>query len=134
MFFTYLRICNCWKIFNSFIDPSFVLTTVGAGEIIYDLRKKIQKIKYDLNQLGELPPGIPEMINTANLLRSNEFLSKTNEKKSELILAYEKYSESLEEMLSSVFEIQKDLKEILKVQSSMIPTKKNTSKSKTAKK
>ena len=105
-----------------------------SGEIIYDLRKKIQKIKYDLNQLGELPPGIPEMINTANLLRSNEFLSKTNEKKSELILAYEKYSESLEEMLSSVFEIQKDLKEILKVQSSMIPTKKNTSKSKTAKK
>jgi len=106
---------------------SSVLAKVGTGELIYDLRKKIQKIKYDLNQLDEPPSEIPEMINSANLLRSNEFLSKTNEKKTELIFAYENYSEALEEMLSSVFEIQTDLKDILKTQSSMIAAKKKKS-------
>jgi len=100
------------------------LAKIGAGEIIYDLRKKIQETKYDLKQLGEFPSEIPEMITSANLLRSNEFLSKVNEKKTELVSTYEKYSEALEEMLSSVFEIQKDLKEILKTQSSMIADKK----------
>ncbi len=100
------------------------MAKIGAGEIIYDLRKKIQEIKYDLKQLGEFPSEIPEMITSANLLRSNEFLSKVNEKKTELVSTYEKYSEALEEMLSSVFEIQKDLKEILKTQSSMIADKK----------
>ena len=105
------------------------------GEIIYDLRKKIHEIKYDLNQLGESPSEIPEMITSANLLRSNEFLLKTNEKKTELVSTYEQYSEALEAMLSSVFEIQKDLKEILKTQSSMITTKKKKpSKSKNTKK
>ncbi|QLH06979.1 hypothetical protein [Nitrosopumilus ureiphilus] len=111
------------------------MTKVGTGEIIYDLRKKIQKIKYDLNQLSEPPSELPEMITSANLLRSNEFLSKENEKKTELVSAYEQYSEALEEMLSSVFEIQKDLKEILKTQSSMIAAKKKKpSKSKKTKK
>ena len=111
------------------------MTTVGAGEIIYDLRKKIQEIKYDLNQLNESPSEIPELITSANLLRSNEFLSKINQKKTELVSVYEEYSESLEVMLSSVFEIQKDLKEILKTQSSMIATQeKKPSKSKNTKK
>ena len=111
------------------------MTKIGAGEIIYDLRKKIQEITSDLNKLGESPSEIPEMITSANLLRSNEFLSKANSKKTELVSAYEQYSEALEEMLSSVFDIQKDLKEILKTQSSMITTKKKKpSKSKNTKK
>ena len=106
-----------------------------SGKIIYDLRKKIQEIKYDLNQLNESPSEIPELITSANLLRSNEFLSKINEKKTELVSVYEEYSEALEAILSSVFEIQKDLKEILKTQSSMIDTQeKKSSKSKNTKK
>jgi hypothetical protein len=111
------------------------LAKLGTGEIISDLRKKIQEIKYDLSQLDEPPSEIPELITSANLLRSNEFLSKIDEKKTELVSAYEQYSEALEGMLSSVFEIQKDLKEILKTQSSMIATqKKKSSKSKNTKK
>ena len=104
------------------------MTTIGAGEIIYDLRKKIQQIQSDLDQLGEPPVNMPEMIENSNLLRSNEYLSKANEKKTELLITYEKYSKSLEELLSTVFDIQKDLKEILKEQSSLIPnsTKKQT--------
>lgn len=108
------------------------MTNIGAGEIIYDLRKKIQEIQSSLEQLGEPVTDVPEMIQSANLLRSNEYLSKANEKKSELLTAYAQYSTALEELLSSVFDIQKDLKEILKQQSSLIPdSPKKTSKPKT---
>ena len=108
------------------------MTNIGAGEIIYDLRKKIQVIQAELAQLGDPAKNIPEMIESANLLRSNEYLSKTNEKKSELLVAYSQYSTALEELLSTVFDIQKDLKDILKEQSSLITdSRKKTSKPKT---
>jgi len=113
------------------------LTNIGAGEIIYDLRKKIQEIQLSLEQLGEPVTDMPEMIQSANLLRSNEYLSKANEKKSELLIAYAQYSTALEELLSSVFDIQKDLKEILKQQSSLIsdsPKKSPKPKTKSKKK
>lgn len=98
------------------------MTKIGGGETIYDIRKKIQKIQADLSQLGDPVSEIPELITSANLLRSNEYLSKANEKKTELLSVYEQYSMALEESLSLVFEIQHDLKEILKAQSSMIPS------------
>ena len=63
---------------------------------------------------------MPLMNSNGNQL-TNEYLSKANEKKTKLLLAYEQYSAALEDMLSSVFDIQKDLKEILKEQSSLIP-------------
>ena len=104
------------------------MTKIGAGEIIHDLRKKIQQAQFDLKQLGEPTSDIPELIASANLLRSNEYLSKVNDKKSELLSVYEQHSNALEELLSSVFEIQQELKEILKEQSSLIssPRKKQT--------
>jgi len=111
------------------------LTNIGAGEIIYDLRKRIQQIQSDLEQLGEPARNIPEMIESANLLRSNEYLSKSDEKKTELIDAYGNYSLALEELLATVFDIQKDLKEILKDQSRLIPnSSKKPLKSKSKKK
>jgi len=111
------------------------LTNIGAGEIIYDLRKKIQQIQSDLEQLGEPAKNIPEMIESANLLRTNEYLSKSDEKKTELIDAYGQYSNALEELLATVFDIQKDLKEILKEQSRLIPNpSKKPLKSKSKKK
>lgn len=96
------------------------MTNIGTGEIIYDLRKKIQEVQVDLKQLGEPSVNLLEMIESTNLLRTNEYLSKTNEKKTELLIAYEQYSKSLEELLLTVFDIQKDLKNILKEQSSLI--------------
>jgi hypothetical protein len=113
------------------------LANIGAGEIIYDLRKKIQEIQVELTELGEPVGDMPEMIVSANLLRSNEYLSKANEKKTELLMAYEQYSVALEKLLSSVFDIQKDLKDILKEQSSLIadsPKKQTKTKLKSKKK
>ena len=99
---------------------------VGTGKIIYDLRKKIQEIQVDLDQLGSFPSNIPEMNDSTNLLRSNEYLLKANDKKTELLSVYRQYSESLEVLLSLVFDIQMDLKEILKEQSSMISNQPKT--------
>jgi len=90
------------------------------GELIYDLRNKIQQVQMDLDKLGEPESEISELITSANLLRSNEYLLKINEKKSDLLSLYVQYSDALEVLLSSVFEIQNDLKDILKEQSSMI--------------
>jgi len=73
----------------------FVLTNIGAGEIIYDLRKKIQQIQSDLTQLGDPPQNMPEMIESSNLMRSNDYLSKANEKKTDLLNVYKRYSKSL---------------------------------------
>ncbi len=108
------------------------MTKIGAEGLIYDLRKKIQQVQADLNQLGDPVSEIPELITSANLLRSNEYLSKANEKKTELLSAYEQYFVALEELISSVFDIQNDLKEILKEQSSIISSqRKKQSKAKT---
>ncbi len=108
------------------------MTKIGAGGAIYDLRKKIQQIQADLNQLGTPVLEIPELITSANLLRSNEYLLMANEKKTELLSAYKQYSMALEELLSFVFDIQHDLKEILQEQSSIISSqRKKLSKAKT---
>ncbi len=97
------------------------MANIGAGEVIYDLRKKIREIRLDLEQLDNPAKNIPEMIESSNLIRSNEYLLKSNEKKTELLDTYDKYSGALEELLSIIFEIQQDLKEILKEQSTLIP-------------
>lgn len=99
------------------------MTEIGAGEIIYDLRKKIQKITSDLKELEKESEEIPELIKSTNILRTNDHLVEVNNKKSELTFAYEQYSKELEQLLTTVFDIQKDLKEILKTQLSLISEK-----------
>ena len=101
---------------------------MGAGEIIYELRKKIQTITVELNDLENGSENIPELIKSTNLLRSNDHLLEVNQKKSVLTSAYRQYSKELENMLATVFEIQKDLKEILKTQSSLISEQKTPKK------
>ena len=80
---------------------------------IYVLRKEIQQMQSELSSLGDPIADIPEMISSANLLRSNEYLLKSDQKKTDLISLYGRYSSSMELLLSSVFEIQYELKDIL---------------------
>ncbi|RNJ77728.1 MAG: hypothetical protein EB830_01425 [Nitrosopumilus sp. H13] len=98
------------------------MTRIGAGDKIYTLRQEIQNLQRDLKGLGE-PKDMPELITSANLLRANEHLSKSGKKKTELLDAYSRYCETLEEMLLAVFEIQNDLKDILQEQSKLIRKK-----------
>jgi len=99
------------------------LSKLGLGEIIYDLRKKIQDIKSELDELGEHPQNMPELITSANLLRSNEYLSHLSKKQFELISVYYQYSIALEEMNAAIFDIQIDLKNLLKEQLKLISDK-----------
>ena len=103
-----------------------ILDKIGAGNIIYDLRKKIQQAQADLTQLGEPVSDIPELVETANLIRSNEYFKKANLKQTELLELFQKHSDALEALLSTVFDIQNDLKEILKEQSSLLSKPKKT--------
>jgi len=99
------------------------LAKVDPEKLINNLRKNVQHIQSELEQLGDPVSEIPELITSANLLRSNEYLAKANDKKTELLSAYAKYSLAMEELLTTAFDIQNDLKEILKDQSSMISSK-----------
>ena len=111
------------------MDINPIMTKLGIGNVMNQMKQQIKKIESELQELGE-PETLPEMIESTNLLRTNEHLSKTNQKKSELLVAYSEYSKQLEDLLSSVFEIQDELKEILKEQSNLISKKKSTKKSK----
>jgi hypothetical protein len=99
------------------------------GEIIYDLRKKIQDIQFELDELGGPILDMPELIISANLLRSNEYLAKVSEKQSQLLYSYGLYSKALEDMIAVVFDIQNDLKNLLKEQSKLISVRKSSRKS-----
>ena len=110
------------------------MTALGAGKVIYELRKQIQKITSDLENLEIDSKNIPELISSTNLLRSNDHLNEINHKKSELISVYQQYSNQLEQILATVFDIQKDLKEILKTQSSLMSENDSKKKAKTRKK
>ena len=103
------------------------MAKIGIGNVMHQMKQQIEQIKAELDELGE-PENMPEMIENTNLIRSNEHLSKTNQKKSELLIAYDDYSKQLENLLSSVFEIQNELKEILKDQSNLISTPKKSKK------
>ena len=107
------------------------MSEVGIGGEIYGLRKQIQQITSDLNNLENESKNIPELISSTNLLRLNDHLNLVNNKKSELISAYEQYSKQLDQMLVTVFDIQIELKDILKAQSSLISDNTTKKKSKT---
>lgn len=95
------------------------MSGIGAGPAIYDLQKRIQRIQSEIDLIGNFEPS-PELIELANLLRSNEYLQKKTEKQSELIRAYDEYSLALLKMLHAVFDIQVGLKDVLKQQSLLL--------------
>ena len=100
-----------------------MLTEIKISTNIYDLQKEIQQLQSELDDLGDPAVRIPELIENSNLIRLNEYLIKSDQKKTNLISIYEQYSKSMGVLLSSVFEIQAQLKEILHEQSSLIESK-----------
>lgn len=75
------------------------------GKKISELQKKIVLTKKELSEINVLEQPLPEFINTTNLLRSNEYLQKSNEKKSQLLIAYEEYTNELENLVSNISQI-----------------------------
>ena len=79
-----------------------MLGKLETGKSLDALKLKINQIKRDLSQLEESNHPMPELINSTNLLRTNEILSKTSEKKTELLNAYESYFKDLENVLKKI--------------------------------
>lgn len=75
------------------------------GKKISELQQKIVLTKKELSEINVLEQPMPEFINTTNLLRSNEYLQKSNEKKSQLLIAYEEYTDELENLVSNISQI-----------------------------
>lgn len=93
---------------------------VGLGDNLAELKLRVQKAQEELAQLGSPVPPLPEMIDTTNIIRINEYLTKSNEGKSRLISAYEDYAKKLEEIVASLLSIQADLKDIVKTEATII--------------
>ena len=62
-----------------------MLTEVKISNNLYDLKQKIDQIERELNGFVDSPEHMPELIDSSNLLRKNEFLISTDQKKTELI-------------------------------------------------
>lgn len=93
---------------------------LGLGNNLNELKTRILQIQDDLSRLGPPEPVMPEMINTTNALRLNEYLRKSDEKKTALNAAYDEYARQLEQIVSSLLSIQVDLKDIIKAEASII--------------
>ena len=93
---------------------------LGLGSNLDELKSRIQKAQEQIAQLGSPEPLLPEMITATNALRINEYLTKSDEHKTRLISAYDEYTRKLEEIIASLLDIQSDLKDIVKTETSII--------------
>ena len=94
-----------------------------------ELQRKIVQAKQDLDEINKLEQPMPELINTTNMLRSNEYLTKANEKQSKLLVTYEEYAKELEKLVLSTSVIKAKIK-TLKRRSKPRRTSKRKSKRK----
>jgi biotin-(acetyl-CoA carboxylase) ligase len=122
--------CNLWQILESLktkmiITKDFVcFIVIGLGSNLSELKSKIDGVRSDLASIEHPGDPLPEVINTTNVLRLNEYLAKTNEKKSELLVLYEEYAKHLESLVSTLLSIQEDLKDIVKTQVNLLDSEK----------
>jgi hypothetical protein len=93
---------------------------LGLGDNLSELKKRIHEAQEDLAKVGLPEQPMPEVINMTNLLRANEYLTQTDQKKTELVLAYEEYTQQLEKLVTSLLSIQADLKEIVETEAAII--------------
>ncbi len=91
------------------------------------IQNKIIQIKIELSEINKDEKPLPEFIDTTNMLRSNEYLQKSNDTKSNLLTAYEEYVNELENLVSSVSKIKGN---IASLKSRIKPRKKSKKKAK----
>jgi len=96
---------------------------------INELQNKIIQIKTELSEINKEEKPLPEFIDTTNILRSNEYLKKSNEEKSKLLIAYEEYTNELENLVSLISKIKGDITNLKsRIKSRKKPKKKVTKK------
>ena len=78
---------------------------MSTSNKVRELQNKIIQIKIELSEINKGEKPLPEFIDTTNMLRSNEYLQKANDKKSKLLTAYEEYTNELEKLVSVISKI-----------------------------
>lgn len=112
-----------------------MLGQLDTGKSLDAFKIKISQIRRELSQLEQANNPLPELINSTNLLRSNEILSKTNQKKTDLLNAYELYFRELEKTVKKIQTGLNTLKNTKKKTSKKrAKTKKKTRKKKVSRK
>ncbi len=76
---------------------------------VNELQNKIIQIKKELSEINKEEKPLPEFIDSTNILRSNEYLKKSNETKSRLLISYEEYTNELENLVSSISKIKSNI-------------------------
>ena len=74
---------------------------MSANSRLINLQEKIRQIQTSLSDASKSETPLPELIESTNLLRSNEFLTKVNQKQNELLSTYEEYVSELKKMISA---------------------------------
>ncbi len=96
---------------------------------INELQNKIIQIKTELSEITKEEKPLPEFIDTTNILRSNEYLKKSNEEKSKLLIVFEEYTDELENLVTSISKIKGNITNLKsRIKSRKKPKKKVTKK------
>ena len=71
---------------------------------LVELKQRIEHLSEELETTSQSTQPMPELINATNILRANEYLTRINAKKTEIISSYAEYVKELEQLVSSVLE------------------------------
>ena len=102
----------------------------SAERTITRLQQKITQAKQELDEIRKLEQPMPELINTTNMLRTNEYYAKANEKQSKLLITYEEYIKELEKIVLSTSIIKTKIKSLKSRSKPRKTTKKKTKRKK----
>jgi hypothetical protein len=92
----------------------------GFGSSLNELKRRIETIQDEISKMDAPEQPHPEIINTTNLLRANEYFAKSDEKKTALLSAYAEYVKQMEQVIASLLSIQSDLRDIVKTEANII--------------
>ncbi len=106
---------------------------MSTSNKVNELQNRIIQIKIELSEINKGEKPLPEFIDTTNMLRSNEYLQKSNDAKSILLTAYEEYTNELENLISSVSKIKGSITSLKSRVKSRKKPKKNVKKKRTTK-
>ena len=116
------------QFFNSRTDMSYMLTGNGIDthdeNKVAELYDAITLLHKKLDELGAPPVFMPEVVDSTNALRTNEYLEAKNDILAQLVSFYAAYTDHLTSLTGRVMDVQSGLVQVLRLQSAMIEDEK----------
>ena len=92
------------------------------------LQQQIIQVKNELLEINKQQQSQPELIETTNILRANEYLKKSVAKQTQLLSLYEEYANELEKLVLSTSVIKAKIKQLKSRSKPRKPVTKRTRK------